>query len=64
MEAQIHTVNQRYERLKKDVAIRSAALERAFADFGPSSEHFLGLSVNPPWQRAVSAQNKLPYYIE
>lgn len=64
MEAQIHTVNQRYEKLKKEVAIRSAALERAFTDFGPSSEHFLGLSVNPPWQRAISNLNRLPYYIE
>ncbi|KAI6226090.1 Discontinuous actin hexagon [Aphelenchoides besseyi] len=64
VQSQIHTVNQRYEKLKKEVAIRGAALERAFNDFGPSSEHFLMQSVSPPWQRAISAVNQLPYYVD
>lgn len=64
MELQIHTVNTRYESLKKSIAIRGAALERAFTDFGPSSEHFLADSVKPPWQRAISAVNQMPYYID
>lgn len=51
-------------KLKSDLHIRSAALERAMTDFGPSSQHFLRDSVQPPWQRAVSASNHLPYYIK
>ena len=64
VQAQIDAVNERYEKLKREIAIRGAALERAFADFGPSSEHFLTQSVAPPWQRSISADNQLPYYIE
>ncbi|CAD5206423.1 unnamed protein product [Bursaphelenchus okinawaensis] len=64
MEMQIQTVNTRYEKLNKDVGIRGAALERAFSDFGPSSEHFLADSVQPPWQRAISALNQMPYYVD
>jgi len=50
--------------LKRDIGCRGAALERAFKDFGPSSEHFLVDSVQPPWQRAISSANQLPYYID
>ncbi|TKR92162.1 hypothetical protein L596_006870 [Steinernema carpocapsae] len=63
LDAQIRAVNERYVKLKKDVVTRGAALERAFRDFGPSSEHFLFKSVYPPWQRAISKNNQLPYYI-
>uniref|UniRef100_A0A0N4ZFM9 Dystrophin n=1 Tax=Parastrongyloides trichosuri TaxID=131310 RepID=A0A0N4ZFM9_PARTI len=63
LRSQINAVNQRYAKLKRDVAIRQAALERAFADFGPSSEHFLIESCQSPWQRAISKCNELPYYI-
>lgn len=64
LDAQIHAINQRYEKLKHDVGCRGAALERAFNDFGPSSEHFLTESVQPPWQRSISLPNQLPYFIE
>lgn len=64
LDAQIHTINQRFEKLKHDIGCRGAALERAFNDFGPSSEHFLIESVEPPWQRAVSSLNQLPYYVK
>uniref|UniRef100_A0A1I7SAC8 Dystrophin n=1 Tax=Bursaphelenchus xylophilus TaxID=6326 RepID=A0A1I7SAC8_BURXY len=64
MEMQIQTVNARYEKLSKEVGIRGAALERAFTDFGPSSEHFLSESVQPPWQRSISALNQMPYYVD
>lgn len=64
LERQVHDVNERYERLKRDLGCRWAALERAFNDFGPGSEHFLINLVEPPWQRAVSSTNRLPYYIE
>uniref|UniRef100_A0A158Q6S4 Dystrophin n=1 Tax=Elaeophora elaphi TaxID=1147741 RepID=A0A158Q6S4_9BILA len=61
--AQLRSINDRMTKLKSDLRIRSAALERAMTDFGPSSQHFLRDSVQPPWQRAVSASNHLPYYI-
>uniref|UniRef100_A0A915DS38 WW domain-containing protein n=1 Tax=Ditylenchus dipsaci TaxID=166011 RepID=A0A915DS38_9BILA len=64
LNAQLQAINQRYEKLKKDVGCRGAALERAFNDFGPSSEHFLVDSVEPPWQRSISSVNHLPYYID
>ncbi|KAK0429407.1 hypothetical protein QR680_011365 [Steinernema hermaphroditum] len=63
LDAQIRAVNERYVKLKKDVVTRGAAMERAFRDFGPSSEHFLFKSVYPPWQRAISKHNQLPYYV-
>jgi predicted nucleic acid-binding Zn-ribbon protein len=64
LESQVQAVNERYERLKKDLGCRWAALERAFNDFGPASEHYLVNLVEPPWQRAISTTNRLPYYIE
>ncbi|KAI1731518.1 EF hand domain-containing protein [Ditylenchus destructor] len=64
LSAQIQAINQRYEKLKRDVGCRGAALERAFNDFGPSSEHFLVDSVEPPWQRSISHVTHLPYYID
>uniref|UniRef100_A0AC35U142 Dystrophin n=1 Tax=Rhabditophanes sp. KR3021 TaxID=114890 RepID=A0AC35U142_9BILA len=63
LQAQITTVNQRYAKLKRDAAIRQTALENAFTDFGPSSEHFLIDSCVSPWQRAIYKHNLLPYYI-
>ena len=53
----------RYERLKRDIESRESALERAFLDFGPSSGNYLVDLVDPPWQRAISANHHLPYYI-
>ncbi|XP_078260821.1 utrophin-like isoform X4 [Rhinoraja longicauda] len=38
-------------------------LQEAYRDFGPSSQHFLSTSVQLPWQRGVSHNNKVPYYI-
>uniref|UniRef100_A0A914HK11 Dystrophin n=1 Tax=Globodera rostochiensis TaxID=31243 RepID=A0A914HK11_GLORO len=64
LDSQVQAVNARYERLKRDIGCRGAALERAFSDFGPSSEHFLVDLVEPPWQRAISTVNRLPYYID
>ncbi|VDK87103.1 unnamed protein product, partial [Onchocerca ochengi] len=61
--AQLKSINDRITKLKSDLLIRSAALERAMTDFGPSSQHFLRNSVQMPWQRAVSSSNHLPYYI-
>ncbi|EFO24688.2 utrophin [Loa loa] len=61
--AQLKSINDRMTKLKSDLRIRTAALERAMTDFGPSSQHFLRDSVQAPWQRAISASNHLPYYI-
>lgn len=36
LDSQVQAVNARYERLKRDIGCRGAALERAFNDFGPS----------------------------
>uniref|UniRef100_A0A913HW11 Calponin-homology (CH) domain-containing protein n=1 Tax=Strongyloides stercoralis TaxID=6248 RepID=A0A913HW11_STRER len=63
LRSQINAVNERYALLKREISIRQAALERAFEDFGPSSEHFLIESCQSPWQRAISKCNQLPYYI-
>ncbi|VDM97496.1 unnamed protein product [Thelazia callipaeda] len=60
---QLRSINERIAKLKSDLRVRVAALDRAMMDFGPSSQHFLMNSVQPPWQRAVSATNHLPYYI-
>ncbi|VDO20139.1 unnamed protein product [Brugia timori] len=62
--AQLKSINDRITKLKSDLRIRTAALERAMTDFGPSSQHFLRDSVQAPWQRAVSTSNQLPYYIK
>uniref|UniRef100_A0A915Q5I9 RNA helicase n=1 Tax=Setaria digitata TaxID=48799 RepID=A0A915Q5I9_9BILA len=61
--AQLKSINDRMAKLKSDLHIRMAALERAMTDFGPSSQHFLRNSVQAPWQRAISSSNHLPYYI-
>ncbi|CAD6184635.1 unnamed protein product [Caenorhabditis auriculariae] len=62
--SQVDNVNRRYATLKSAVRVRQAALKNALSDFGPSSEHFLNQSVTPPWQRAISKTNLLPYYID
>lgn len=36
LDAQVQAVNARFERLKRDIGCRGAALEKAFNDFGPS----------------------------
>ncbi|KAL7074907.1 hypothetical protein ACQ4LE_005861, partial [Meloidogyne hapla] len=64
LEHQVLAINERYERLKRDIGCRWAALERALNDFGPASENFLVDLVDPPWQRAISTTNRLPYYID
>ena len=64
LEHHIIAINERYEKLKRDIGCRWAALERALNDFGPASENFLVDLVEPPWQRAISTTNRLPYYIE
>ena len=64
LDAQVRAVNERFDRLKRELGCRWVALERAFNDFGPASEHFLVDLVEPPWQRAISSTNRLPYYID
>ncbi|CAK5089037.1 unnamed protein product [Meloidogyne enterolobii] len=64
LEHHIIAINERYEKLKRDIGCRWAALERALNDFGPASENFLVDLVEPPWQRAISTTNRLPYYID
>lgn len=64
LDNQVKAVNERYDRLKRDLGCRWVVLERAFDDFGPASERFLVDLVEPPWQRAISTTNRLPYYIE
>jgi hypothetical protein len=59
----VDAVNHRFARLRAALRVRLAAMQQALSDFGPSSQHFLISSVQPPWQRAISA-NRLPYYIE
>ncbi|GMR51629.1 hypothetical protein PMAYCL1PPCAC_21824, partial [Pristionchus mayeri] len=61
---QLEAVNKRYDSLRAATRIRVAAISNALKNLGPSSEHFLSQSVQLPWQRAVSATNRLPYYID
>ncbi|GMT26480.1 hypothetical protein PFISCL1PPCAC_17777, partial [Pristionchus fissidentatus] len=61
---QLEAVNKRYDSLRSSARVRVAAISNALKNLGPSSEHFLAQSVQLPWQRAVSATNRLPYYID
>uniref|UniRef100_A0A4W5K6T4 WW domain-containing protein n=1 Tax=Hucho hucho TaxID=62062 RepID=A0A4W5K6T4_9TELE len=59
---QLDDLNMRWKLLQVAIEERLKLLQEAHRDFGPSSQHFLSISVQLPWQRAVS-QNKVPYYI-
>ncbi|XP_041352153.1 dystrophin-like isoform X2 [Gigantopelta aegis] len=54
--------NTRWKALQIAIEDRLKQLQEAFRDFGPNSQHFLSVSVEPPWERSV-AGNKVPYYI-
>ncbi|XP_069136952.1 dystrophin-like isoform X1 [Argopecten irradians] len=54
--------NTRWQELQIAVEDRLRDLQEALRDFGPDSQHFLSVSVEQPWERAVSG-NKVPYYI-
>ncbi|XP_055495940.1 LOW QUALITY PROTEIN: utrophin [Leucoraja erinacea] len=60
---QLEDLNMRWKLLQGAVEDRINQLQEAYRDFGPSSQHFLSTSVQLPWQRAVSHNNKVPYYI-
>lgn len=63
LHTKIESLNNRYKRLDSAIRHRLESTERAVADFGPGSQHFLMDSVSEPWERAV-AVNRLPYYIK
>ncbi len=63
LHSKIESLNNRYVKLDTAIRHRLEATERAVADFGPGSQHFLMSSVVEPWERAV-AVNRLPYYIK
>ncbi|XP_033125074.1 dystrophin-like isoform X4 [Anneissia japonica] len=52
----------RWKHLQITVDDRIKHLQDAYRDLGPSSQHFLKVSVEPPWERAT-ASNKVPYFI-
>ncbi|XP_069787742.1 utrophin-like isoform X2 [Narcine bancroftii] len=60
---QLDDLNMRWKLIQVAVEDRIRQLEEAYRDFGPASQHFLSTSVQLPWQRAVSHNNKVPYYI-
>ncbi|XP_067900301.1 utrophin-like isoform X3 [Heterodontus francisci] len=60
---QLDDLNMRWKLIQVAVEDRIKQLQEAYRDFGPSSQHFLSTSVQLPWQRAVSYNNKVPYYI-
>uniref|UniRef100_UPI00398E3E15 utrophin-like isoform X3 n=2 Tax=Pristiophorus japonicus TaxID=55135 RepID=UPI00398E3E15 len=60
---QLDDLNMRWMLIQVAVEDRIKQLQEAYRDFGPSSQHFLSTSVQLPWQRAVSHNNKVPYYI-
>uniref|UniRef100_A0A4W3I6T2 Utrophin n=1 Tax=Callorhinchus milii TaxID=7868 RepID=A0A4W3I6T2_CALMI len=60
---QLDDLNMRWKLIQVNVEDRIKQLQEAHRDFGPSSQHFLSTSVQLPWQRAVSHNNKVPYYI-
>ncbi|XP_072437733.1 utrophin-like isoform X5 [Chiloscyllium punctatum] len=60
---QLDDLNMRWKLIQVAVEDRIKQLQEAYRDFGPSSQHFLSTSVQLPWQRAVSHNNKVPYYI-
>ncbi|BFZ09985.1 hypothetical protein BsWGS_13023 [Bradybaena similaris] len=53
---------QRWNSLHKMLQDRLQHLQDALNAYGPNSQHFLTVSVDSPWERAV-AGNKVPYYI-
>ncbi|KAK7483312.1 hypothetical protein BaRGS_00025479 [Batillaria attramentaria] len=54
--------NTRWKALQISIEDRLKQLQDALRAFGPNSQHFLAVSVESPWERAV-AGNKVPYYI-
>ncbi|KAL8624974.1 hypothetical protein ACOMHN_039861 [Nucella lapillus] len=54
--------NTRWKALQLSIEDRLKKLQEALRAFGPNSQHFLSVSVDNPWERAV-ASNKVPYYI-
>ncbi|XP_076466610.1 dystrophin-like isoform X3 [Babylonia areolata] len=54
--------NTRWKTLQISIEDRLKQLQDALRAFGPNSQHFLSVSVDSPWERAV-AGNKVPYYI-
>ncbi|XP_078260820.1 utrophin-like isoform X3 [Rhinoraja longicauda] len=60
---QLDDLNIRWKLVQGAVEDRINQLQEAYRDFGPSSQHFLSTSVQLPWQRGVSHNNKVPYYI-
>ncbi|XP_071957062.1 dystrophin-like isoform X2 [Antedon mediterranea] len=52
----------RWKHLQITVDDRIKQLQEAYRDLGPTSQHFLKVSVEPPWERATSS-NKVPYFI-
>ncbi|XP_078086589.1 LOW QUALITY PROTEIN: utrophin-like [Mustelus asterias] len=60
---QLDDLSMRWKLIQVAVEDRIKQLQEAYRDFGPSSQHFLSTSVQLPWQRAVSHNNKVPYYI-
>ncbi|XP_070191463.1 dystrophin-like isoform X2 [Littorina saxatilis] len=54
--------NTRWKALQIAIEDRLKKLQDALRAFGPNSQHFLSVSVDSPWERAV-AGNKVPYYI-
>ncbi|XP_042188769.1 utrophin isoform X5 [Callorhinchus milii] len=59
----IDSLQDHIDKTTVNVEDRIKQLQEAHRDFGPSSQHFLSTSVQLPWQRAVSHNNKVPYYI-
>ncbi|XP_076445085.1 dystrophin-like isoform X2 [Babylonia areolata] len=54
--------NTRWKALQISIEDRLKQLQDALRAFGPNSQHFLSVSVDSPWERAV-AGNKVPYFI-
>ena len=58
----LETCNKRCKDLDSAIKTRIVALEIALRDFGPGTQHMLGTSVEPPWERSI-AGNQVPYFI-
>ncbi|XP_071801510.1 dystrophin-like isoform X3 [Asterias amurensis] len=61
-QSRLEDLYKRWKLLQISVEERSKLLNEALRDFGPQSQHFLRVSVQQPWERAV-AGNKVPYFI-
>ncbi|XP_022094793.1 dystrophin-like [Acanthaster planci] len=61
-QSRLEDLYKRWKMLQISVEERGKLLNEALRDFGPQSQHFLRVSVQHPWERAV-AGNKVPYYI-